>query len=75
MYIKRNDADGELAAGLSDENMNSESIQKDVKALEPILKMHIGRAYAILGHASEDATRKDGGNFEHVNHARRFTNM
>ena len=36
VYIKRNDADGELAAGLSDENMDSESIQKDVKALEPI---------------------------------------
>ena len=58
VYIKRNDADGELAAGLSDENMDSESIQKDVKVLEPILKMHIGRAHAILGHASEDATRK-----------------
>jgi hypothetical protein len=58
MYIKRNDADGELAARLSDEKMDSESIQKDVKALEPTLKMHIGRAHAILGHASEDATRK-----------------
>jgi hypothetical protein len=58
VYIKRNDADGELTAGLSDENMDSESIQKDVKALEPILKMHISRAHAILGHASEDATRK-----------------
>ena len=47
MYIKRNDADGELAAGLSDEKMDSELIQKDVKALEPILKMHTGRAHAI----------------------------
>jgi hypothetical protein len=58
VYIKRNDADGELAVGLSDEKMDSESIQKDAKALEPILKMHIGRAHAILGHASEDVTRK-----------------
>ncbi len=58
VYIKRNDADGELAAILSDEKMDSELIQKDVKALEPILKMHIGRSHAILGHASLDATRK-----------------
>ena len=38
--------------------MDSEPCQKDVKALEPILKMHIGRAHAILGHANKDATRK-----------------
>ena len=47
VYIKRNDADGELAAGLSDEKIDSESIQKDVKALEPILKMHIGLPEAL----------------------------
>ncbi len=58
VYIKRNDADGELAAGLSDEKMDSESIQKDVEVLEPILKMQIGRAHAILSHASEGVTRK-----------------
>ena len=37
-YIKRNDTNDELAAGLSNERMNSEPIRKDVKTLEPFLK-------------------------------------
>ena len=57
-YIKRNNVGSELAAGLSDEKLSSEVVRKDAKVLEPILKMHISRAHAILGHASEDATRK-----------------
>ncbi len=75
VYIKRNDTDGELAVGLSNENMDSELIQKDVKALEPILKMHIGRAHAILGHASEDATQKMAAALNMLITRRRFENM
>jgi hypothetical protein len=57
-HIKRNNVDSELAAGLSDEKLSLEIFRKDAKALDPILKMHIGRAHAILGHVSKDATWK-----------------
>ncbi len=77
-YIKRNDSDGEVAAGSSDNRLDTKPVEKSEKVLEPVLKMHIRRAQAILGQASKDATQKMAvvlnmlttcGGLKHVNHA------
>jgi hypothetical protein len=52
-YIKRPEANGEIAAGVSN-NQHKEI----VNILPPAIEMNIERAHAILGHSSEDTTRR-----------------
>jgi hypothetical protein len=56
--IKRNDSDGKVVAGSSDNQLDTKPIENSKKVLEPVLKMHIKRVHTILGHANKDATRK-----------------
>jgi hypothetical protein len=48
---KRPEANGEIAAGVSDNQP-----KEIVNVLSPAIKMNIERAHAILGHSSEDTT-------------------
>jgi hypothetical protein len=52
-YIKRPEANGEIAAGVS--NNQPKEI---VNVLPPAIKMNIERAHSILGHSSKDTTRR-----------------
>jgi hypothetical protein len=56
-HIKKNDSNGKVAAGSINNHYVAMSIESK-KELKPALRMHIGRAHAILGHANEDATQK-----------------
>jgi hypothetical protein len=56
-HIKRNDYNGKVALRSSNNQPVAMSIESK-KELKPTLRMHIGRAHAILGHANKDATRK-----------------
>jgi hypothetical protein len=51
-YIKQPEANGEIAAGVSDNQPN-----EIVNVLPPAVKMKIERAHAILGHPIKDKTR------------------
>jgi hypothetical protein len=56
--IMRNDSsNSKVVAGSSDNQIVAKPIATK-KVLQPVLKMHIGGAHAILGHANEDATQK-----------------
>jgi hypothetical protein len=52
-YIKQPEANGEIAAGVSDNQP-----KEIVNVLPPAIKMNIERAHAILGHAFKDTTRR-----------------
>jgi hypothetical protein len=52
-YIKQPEANGEIAAGVSDNQP-----KEIVSILPSAIKMNIERAHAILGHSSEDTTRR-----------------
>jgi hypothetical protein len=54
-HIKRNDSNVKVAAGSSNNQPVAMSIESK-KELKPAIRMHIGRAHAILGHENKDAT-------------------
>jgi len=54
-YIQRPEDKGEVAAGMSNINRSDNQPNKSVK-LNPVIKMSIDRAHAILGHSSQAKT-------------------